>query len=642
MSGGLRGCRGGAGILLLLMVSVNVCAQTRVQDLGDLSLEDLGQVIVSSVTKSPEALSDAPASVYVISHDDVIRSGATSVPEMLRLAPNLEVFQTSPATYVITARGFNGNPTTENLSNKLLVLIDGRSVYNPLFSGMYWEMQQVLPENIERIEVVSGPGATLWGANAMNGVINIVTRDSAQTQGGLLDVGVGNHYASAAVQYGGHINADTRYRAYATRLHERAFDGADGHSAEDGWWKTQAGFRLDWTPGRDSLSVQGAAFDGRQDQGSAPDQLISGGHLLTDWRRRFADGSSLQVVAYYDRVHRMAAPRLGGFTINTANLQLQHDITLGSHHVVWGAGARSNRFDIVNSVTAASSFMFVPSRFTSHVLDVFAQDQIALGKRLSLVLGLKLEDDPYSGWTPLPSVRAAWRLDHDATLWAAASHAIRSPTPLDTQLVQKVGTQDFLLGNRDFQAEKLTAFELGYRQQMTEHVSLSVSVFDHRYNNLRTIEPTPTTLLPLFFGNGMAGHVRGVEMWGSVQPADWWRLSAGLTLQREHLRFKPGASKLLGTWQAGNDPQHRAFIRSTMVLSTRWTLNADLRKVGPLPNPHVPGYVELNARLGWKVSDRLELSLAGFNLLHPAHQEYVFPGSDRSGRSVLLDTRLRF
>jgi iron complex outermembrane receptor protein len=249
----------GAGVLLAAMAAASGAAaqQMAAADLGQLSIEQLANVEITSVSKAPEPLSDAAAAVYVISHDDVIRSGATSLPQMLRLAPNLEVMQTSASAYQITARGFNGNAANESFSDKLLVLIDGRSVYSPLHAGVFWDMQDVLPENIERIEVVSGPGGTLWGANAVNGVINIITRSAADTAGGLIELGAGDQQASAAIQYGGKLDEDVDYRVYAKDFYNRALDLANGASAHDGWSKPQGGFRLDWSPGADTVMLSG-------------------------------------------------------------------------------------------------------------------------------------------------------------------------------------------------------------------------------------------------------------------------------------------------------------------------------------------------------------------------------------------------
>jgi iron complex outermembrane receptor protein len=638
----MRACRRGAAAVLLLMLSVDAAAaQTQLQDLDDLSLEDLGRVIVSSVTKSPESLSAAPAAVYVISHDDVMRSGATSLPEILRLAPNLEVFQTSPGSYVITARGFNGAPGASNFSDKLLVLIDGRSVYSPIFSGMYWDDQFVLPENIERIEVISGPGGALWGANAVNGVINVITRKAADTQGGLLQASAGTRYTGAAVQYGGALGPNLHYRVYARQFHEGSFDASAGTDAHDSWNNSQVGFRLDWAASAaDTFSVQGDVHDGRVRQAGPLDMRIVEGDVLARWQRAISDTSSFQLQAYYDRVlrHNTAGD---GFSLSTWDIEAQHSFALGERQqITWGIGDRVYRYAIASH--SAIAYLWDPAVNTQNLGNAFIQDRIALDPRTQLTLGMKLESDPYSGVSVMPSARLSWQPTENTLLWTAASRAVRTPTPFDQDVIVRRNGLTLLSGNPDFRREKVTAYEAGWRGQLATRVTASVSVYYNVYDDLKTLEFAPVTLFPATWGNGMAGHTYGVETWASYSVTDWWRLDAGVVLQRQRLHLKPWASRLLGTWQAGNDPDHHGFLRSTMHLSSRWTLNADLRRVGPLPDPHVPGYVELNAQLGWQASDRLELALTGFNLLHPWHQEYVFPGSDRIGRSVLLDARLRF
>ena len=632
--------------IALASATVLVCgavgAQPSEQDLSRLSLEDLGKIVVTSVAKSPEPLADAPAAVYVITHDLIMRSGATSLPEILRLAPNLEVFQTSPSNYVITARGFSGNSAAQNYSDKLLVLIDGRSVYSPIFSGMYWDSQYVPPEDIERIEVISGPGGALWGANAVNGVINIITRKSSDTQGGLLEIGTGNALSNFLLQYGGRIGDDAYYRFYARDFHQPSFDDSTGADAHDGWSNPQVGFRVDWQRGADAITLQGDGHSGNLGQPDASDLRIAEGDVQASWQRQLQDGASFQLRTYYDNVRRWNDISGGGFSLDTFDLEAQHDFALGdSHHITWGIGDRTYRYDITPRIGVANSLLWDPASSTQNLANAFVQDQVSLGQRIGLTLGLKAEHDPYSGLSWMPSMRLAWKASDTALLWAAASRAVRTPTAFDEDVIEELGSEVFLTGNPDFRREQLTALEAGFRNHWSDRARLSVSFYYNTYDDLKSIEFSPT-VLPLLWGNGMEGHTYGMEAWGSYAIADWWRLSAGVALQRQHLRFAPESSGLLGVSQAGDDPEHQGFIRSTMNLSDRWTLYADLREVGALPDPHVPAYVELNTKLGWQVNDKVEISLSGLNLLHPWHQEFVFPGSDRIGRSVFLDTRVRY
>ena len=609
-----------------------------VEDLRNLSIGELSDIDVSSVTKTTQPLGDAPAAIYVITHDDIIRSGAQSVPEMLRLAPNLQVVQTSASNYVVTARGFSGNSAAQAFSDKLLVLIDGRSVYTPLFSGVYWDMQDVLPEDVERIEVISGPGATLWGANAVNGVINIITRKSSETQGGVLDVGAGNLGRSASLQYGGRISPDLTYRLYAKGFIDNDTETPAGAKAHDGWYKPQGGFRIDWTPGADAVTLQGDAYQGAEEQAGADDESISGRNVMARWTHGFSGGSSLQVQAYYDRTSRSTAGGGGSFALDTYDLDLQHSFTLDAHNdLVWGGGFRISEYEIVNN----DSLLFIPTSRTLNLGNAFIQDSLSLGPALKLILGLKLENDPYSGLTPLPSARISWKASNSTLLWAAVSRAIRSPTPFDVDVQERLGGMLFLTGNEDFQPETLTAYELGARIQPSSRLSVSVSAYYNVYDDLRSIEVQSGGFLPLHWGNMMQGRTYGVEAWGDYRVTDWWRLTAALEVQHESFSFKPGASGILGVAQAGDDPHHQASLRSSMNLGRAFTLDADLRYVGVLPDPHVPSYVELNGRLGWNVTERVQLSLSGFNLLHDRHMEFPAP-ANAIPRSVFAEARLRF
>jgi iron complex outermembrane receptor protein len=596
-------------------------------DLASLSIEELGQIQVTSVSKRAEAVREAPSAIYVITHDDIVRSGARTVPEMLRLAPNLQVHQFSASRYLITARGFSGNEEAQNFSNKLLVLIDGRSVYTPTFSGVYWDMQDVLPEDVDRIEVISGPGATLWGANAVNGVINITTRKSSETQGGLLEVGGGSRERSASLRYGGRLGEAVTYRVYARAQKIESTETLAGASQGDGWSRAQGGFRLDWTPGSgDVVTLQGDIYDGQSNDD------LAGRNLLARWTRTGQGGQELQVQAYYDR-----AERHGVLTVDTYDIDLRHSFDLGARQTwVWGGGLRHSRYDLGRSPT----LFFVPSKGDLNLSNLFVQDSVTLTASTKLTVGLKIEDDPYLDAEALPSVRLSWTPSDKAMVWAAASKAVRSATPFDRDVVEILGGIQFLTGGGTFQSEKLTAYEVGTRIQPSDKASFSVSTYYNVYDDLRTIEFDPVTFLPLHWGNGMQGHTYGLEAWGEYRVTPWWRLAGGYNRLEKRLKFKPGSSGLLGVKQAGDDPEQQASLKSSMDLGRAVTLDAAVRYVGALPDPRLPSYVELGARIAWDISDQVQLSLSGSNLLHERVQE--FPNGAAIPRSVYADLRWRF
>jgi iron complex outermembrane recepter protein len=617
-------------------------APASVEDLRGFSIDQLTQLKVTSVTKSPEPLSDAPAAIYVITHDDIIRSGAISIPEMLRLAPNLDVMQVSANQYIITARGFSGNLPDQNFTNKLLVLIDGRSVYTPLYSGVYWDMQDVPAEDIDRIEVISGPGATLWGANAVNGVINIVTRKSSETQGGVLDVAGGSLGSSIGLQYGGRISDNLTYRVYA-----KTFDDYDtvtprGARAEDAWSKPQGGFRLDWTATpADSVTLQGDGYAGAENQPGSPDEDIAGGDILGRWNHVWSDGSNLQVQAYFDQTDRRTSGSSAGFVLDAYDLDVQDSLALGKRNdIVWGGGLRVSSY----TINGTGGLLFAPASRTLDLSNAFLQDTFSITDAAKLIAGLKLEDDPYSGLAALPDVRLSWKPNPDLLVWGAVSRAIRSPTPFDRDVIEKMGPEVFLIAGPDFQPETLTAYEAGARFQAFSRLSVSISAYYNAYDDLKTIELAPKVIIPLHWGNLMQGYTYGGEIWGEYRVAPWWRLTASFDDLEEHLSFKAGASApSLGVRQAVDDPEYQASLRSSMDLGDAVTLDADLRYVSALPNPAVPAYVELNSRIGWNVTPRIQLSLSGFNLLHPYHQEFpASEGATAVPRSFLAELRVHF
>jgi iron complex outermembrane receptor protein len=612
-------------------VTLAAYQQPSLSDLGQLSIEQLSDLPVTSVTKQAEPLGQAPAAIYVITHEEIERSGALTVPEMLRLAPNLQVFQTSASNYVVTARGFSGNAAAQSFSNQLLVMIDGRSVYTPLYSGVYWDMQDVLPADIDRIEVISGPGAALWGANAVNGVINIITRKAADTQGLRVDAGSGSQETAWDVRYGGKVGDQLAYRLYFRSFAERDTVTAAGQGADDHWRRPQGGFRLDWTPSAiDSVTLQGDAYQGVEAVPDSPDESIQGHNLTGRWTHAAPGLGSLQLQAYYDHTERGSVASSGSFWLDTYDVDAQHSFSWGRNEVVWGGGGRFSRYQI----SGTPSLYFTPSGRDLNLGDLFVQDTVSLTDKVRVTLGLKLEDDPYSGLAVLPNLRASYTLNSGTLLWAAASRAVRSPTPFDRDVVEKIGSQVFLTGNPDFDPVGLTAYEAGVRSELGARASLSASIYYNIYDDIRSIELAPVTFIPLHWGNGIQGSTYGLEAWADYVATDWWRLGAGLNLMGERLRFKPGASGLLGLSQVGDDPGQVFKLKSSFTLPHGVMFDAFLRYYGALPDPHVPAYAELTARIAWAVTDKLRLAVSGQNLLNPKHQEFPAPNADAVPRSV--------
>ncbi|HMM76940.1 MAG TPA: TonB-dependent receptor [Gammaproteobacteria bacterium] len=610
-------------------------AREGVAALNRLSLEELGEVEVISVSKEPLPVRDAAAAVYVITRQDIQRSGATSLFEALRLAPNLLVTQLSAGDYALSVRGFGGNPGAQNFANKLLVLIDGRSVYSPLFSGVYADAQDVLLEDVERIEVNAGPGATLWGANAMNGVVNIVTRPAVATQGEYAALGAGNREQRGSVRHGGRIGESASYRVYGQAFARGETETPEGLGRGDDWYRGQGGFRLDWARGDDDLDLQGDVYRGKLSQGDTGWGTLAGANLLSRWQRATTTGA-LQLQVYFDQTTRDAPGNTSRFRLNTYDIEAQQTLDIGARHrVIWGAGYRLNDYAIGNSAALA----FVPDERGLSIVNLFAQDTLSLGRGLHLTLGIKLEDHTYGDWTVQPDLRLAWRANDSTLLWTALSRAIRATTPFDRDVVERIGGQVILTGNRDFEPEAVTAWELGYRAVPWPNLNLETTLFVHDYEELRTVEPGDG--VPLTWRNGLEGRSWGAQAWARWQVADWWRLTPGLTLLRQDLEFEDGAVRLLGTRQAGNDPSGHGSLTSSMDLGERVSFDTTLRHVARLRDPAFPSYTELGARLAWRSTSTLELSITGFNLLHDHHAEYPAPQGAEIGRSVLFEARWR-
>jgi iron complex outermembrane recepter protein len=588
-----------------------------------LSLEQLMEIDVTSVSKRSERLSQAAAAVTVITGDVLRRSGATSLPEVLRLVVGLHVAQSDARAWAVSARGFNS--TT---ADKMLVLVDGRSVYTPLFSGVFWDVQDTLLADVDRIEVIRGPGATLWGANAVNGVINIITKSAAETQGGLTAAAAGSEERGfAGARYGGALGAGGHYRAYAKVLDRDALVRADGAGAGNPTHRGQGGFRVDAGPSdADALTLQGDLYSGSVGEPPFGTDDVEGGNLLGRWRHRLAGGSDLRLQVYYDRTHRNI-PNLFAERRDTWDLDLQHHFQWGGRHdVVWGAGFRTTSDQVVDSAI----FQWVPAHRTSELWNLFAQDEIALAHDLHFTIGSKFEHNDSTGLEVQPGLRLSWTPDGRHTLWGAISRAVRTPTRLDEDVRVTVGPQVILVGNRDFRSEELLAYELGYRVQLAAPVSFDVATFYNVYDRLRSQEPSPGGGLPLTFANELNAETYGAELRATLQVETWWRLVPSYAYFAKRLRLDPGSHDSSGGTAEGDDPRSRFNLRSSMDLPHRIELDGLLRYVGALPAPAVPAYVELDLRLGWWPTERLELALVGQNLLHAHHPEFGPPGPARN------------
>src|SRR5437867_3935781 len=590
-------------------------AQTgKPSDLADLSLEELANLEVTSVSRRAERLSDAPASIFVITGDDIRRSGATSIPEALRLAPNLEVARVDSRQYAISARGFNNT-----IANKLLVLIDGRTVYTPLFSGVFWDAQDVMLEDVERIEVISGPGATLWGANAVNGVINVITRRASDTQGAFAYGRAGSLERGYAARYGGAMGAVGAYRVYGRFFDVFDTSRTNGTTASDAWSKGQVGFRIDWGTAANGFTLQGDAYRGSLDQAIRDDSSISGNNLLGRWNRDLAGWGQLQVQSYFEHTER-DIPGTFAERLNIFDFEFQHGLrAIGAHRLTWGGGYRYGDDRVSNSAVVA----FLPANRGLRWANVFAQDEIALEENLRLTLGAKFENNDYTGTEPLPSARLAWKPDPQRLVWGAVSRAVRAPSRIDRDLFVNAGPTQ-LAGGPDFVSEVVKVFEVGYRDQPLPQATYSISVFHNVYDKLRSVEPVSATTSVL--GNKMEGTGNGLEAWGSYQAARNWRLSAGAFFLRQRLNLKPDSGDA-NVSAAGNDPKRQFMLRSSLDLPDSTELDIRVRYVSELPNPKVPAYTAFDMRIAWRLQRELELSVVGQNLIDSGHVEFGNPAT---------------
>jgi iron complex outermembrane recepter protein len=623
-------------VLCALQVHAQRPTDASAVNLLALSLEELSDIRVFSVSREPEPLADAPSSIYVITNEQIRRSGATNIGEALRLAPNLQVARLNSVGYAITARGF-----ANSLANKLLVLIDGRTIYTPLFSGVFWDQQDLVLADVERIEVVSGPGATLWGANAVNGVINIITRSAVDTQGGLVAAGAGNFERHTSVRYGGQVGDSGHYRAYAKLASFDATSRSNGLSALDAWSRQQMGFRADWDNDRDDVTLQADVYDGRsQDRGTASGFAfgrveVSGANVLGRWTRALPNGSELRLQSYLDHAERDDAlffrPQR-----DTFDVELQHGAERGRHDLIWGGGYRRSSDDVGTGFITA----FIPASLDLEWANVFLQDRVQLRPNFEATLGLKLERNDYTGTESLPSVRLAWKPADTRLIWAAASRAVRSPSRIDRDVFFP-GTPPFLvIGGPNFQSEVAKVLELGYRVQAGDALSYSVTAFRHDWDKLRS-----GTALPVQLENRIEGDVYGVEAWAAWRVTERWELSGGLNTLEKDLVLEPGCGDPAGVNNPtlANDAEFRWTRRWSLQLPRGLLLDVGVRRVDSLPNPDVPRYTAVDGHLAWHQGERLALTLGVRNLFDAAHPEFeAAPNRSELPRSVLVSVDWRF
>ena len=611
-------------IVMLFTLQAPVMAQTGDQvasDIGGLkklAFEELFNLEITTVSKRPERLVDAASAVQVITAEEIRRSGATSLPEALRLAPNLHVAQVDSSRWAISARGFNS--TT---ANKLLVLIDGRSVYTPLFSGVFWDVQNVMLEDVDRIEVISGPGATLWGANAVNGVINVITKSARDTQGALLSGGGGSHLRGFGnARYGGKLGRDSYFRVYGMGFDRDDTKLPSGRDADSSWFMGQGGFRADWLPANGAVgSLQGNFYGGEIGQTAPGDVTVDGQNLVGRLSHPLTNESALTLQLYWDRTQRRIPGSISE-VLNTYDIEFQHRLSLGERNrLIWGGGYRFMHDDVKN----AAALAFLPGRRDLHLFSGFAQDEISLLRdQLVLTIGSKFEHNDYSGFEFQPSARLAWMPVANQTVWAAVSRAVRSPSRIDTEFFVP-GSPPFLLrgGGDRFDSETVIAYELGYRTELAQRLGLSISSFYNDYDDIRSVEPIAGAPGQFIILNQLSAKTYGVELSLAWQAFDWWRLRSGYTFFKKDIDLDRSLDINRGRGE-GNDPHHQFLVQSMINLPANLEFDSVLRYVDNLNQrgPTVPSYVSLDVRLGWRPTPSWEFAIVGQNLLDNQHPEF--------------------
>jgi iron complex outermembrane receptor protein len=636
-----------APLTLLAFLALTAWPQLKPPDLTNLSIEDLMDLQVTSVSKTGQTLSRAASSIFVITPDAIRRSGATNIPDLLRMVPGLDVAQINANTWAVSARGFNGR-----FSNKLLVLLDGRSVYTPTFGGVFWEVLDLPLDNIERIEVIRGPGGSVWGANAVNGVINIISRKSSETQGGFLVAGDGNvEQGFGTAQYGGKAGKSTNYRVYAKYLNQGQFPSLTGVDGADGWWVLRGGFRSDIAlSSTDTLMIQGDLYTGREGDPTSKFVLtpapatvnvellvnLSGGFLQGIWNHKSSAHSNTSLQLSYDTYKRIDQLREDR---KTFDLDFQHNFSGWTRqNLIWGL---TYRYSASKSDGLGTSL--VPADLNAQLFSAFIQDEIVIvPDQLFLTIGAKLEHNYYTGFGAMPSGRVAWVPTQRHTLWAAISKTERTPSEIDAAIRAELGeftgpggipVLSTLVGNPHIGNEESTVYEMGYRTMVSQQLSIDFTAYYSNESHQKTSEPStpflvttpsPHLVLPLIDENLMHGETSGAEIAVNWKVTRRWNLSPGYAFEQIHMHLAPTSQDTTSVSGAqGSSPVNAAQLRSHLALARGLAWDASAYFVGRLSDPEEPSYTRLDTGLSWELGEGIGLSLVGQNLLKSRHQEFV-------------------
>jgi len=643
-----------AAVLFLVCVGFQPSARAQTAaaagNIASASLEELMDIEVTSVSKKEQTLSRTGAAVFVISQEDVRRSGASNIPDLLRMAPGVQVAQIDSNQWAITIRGFN------NLySNKVLVLIDGRSVYANSYSGVFWDQLDIAPENIERIEVIRGPGGTVWGANAVNGVINIITKSAADTKGRLATFSSGTRETDAAfLQYGADTGARGAYRVFGKYFNSNKSTFAGGSPAADGWRGGTGGFRADLgLSSRDTLSLQGEFRD--TTGGGTTRAIVSGppvaalsanvpvdnqsGDFLARWEHTLKGGSSTSLQIYDTALSRHQSGVL--MAENSTDFEFEHHFASGARQdIVWGLDYRVSRES--EHPRTDYAFAVAPAVRVDNLAAVFAQDEISLSKSVFLTLGSKFEHNSYTGFEYEPSAQLVWQKSDRTTFWASGARAIRQPDGFDFGVNFRYGVVPVpgvgpalvtISGSKAVVAEELRDFEIGYRSQVSKRISLDMTAFLAIYNHLQTSEPgtpyvgviggVPQLVVPETFGSNAHARNLGGELSATWKVASPWKLTGAYSLLSMSEHQNPGSRDTVATAIPGDAPRHQAQVRSQLNLGKRFDWDGSLKYVSQLRGQAIPGYFRLDTRFAWRLNNAWELSVTGQNLSSGRHFEFI-------------------